>query len=244
MSFDGPPDGSEDHHRGSQQRCARPSTRFPAVQCGGRRRAVPGSRRAGASATESFCGSSPGHAGVAALAPRARPRATTGAVPIRRAVARSRRLELQAPRQPLPPVFGAPGRPKVATAPVHGSGASPPATAAPGPKPASAFTVPPSRNARRSGSRTRSSRRRRSPGAAGSTSQPAVARTPLPVHRHLQLHRARVRQHPLAVVAVAVVARVTPRLALEVGVHLRVQRPFAPVCSRPSFDGQRRCSSK
>ena len=54
--FDGPPDGSEDHHRDPQQRCARPSTRFPAVQCGGRRRAVPGSRRAGASATESFCG--------------------------------------------------------------------------------------------------------------------------------------------------------------------------------------------
>ena len=112
VSFDGPPDGSEDHHRGPQQRCARPSTRFPAVQCGGRRRAVPGSRRAGASATESFAGR-PLDTPELLLRHPARDRAPrrerfryAGLLPGRAARASS------SGRQPLPPVFGAPGRPR------------------------------------------------------------------------------------------------------------------------------------
>ena len=50
--------------------------------------------------------------------------------------------------------------------------------------------------------------------------------TAFPVSRHRDLHRAAFGQHPLAVVAVAMVAGTGIPFVLKMRLHLRVQRPF------------------
>ena len=124
VSFDGPPDGSEDHHRGRSNAALVPSTRFPAVQCGGWRRAVPGSLRASASARDPLRSVRPTRQRFPSGL-RARRRATTGAVTVRRAVARSRHPELPLRAAAVPAVVRGAHADRSATAQVHRSGASP-----------------------------------------------------------------------------------------------------------------------
>ena len=107
VSFNGPPDGSEDHHRGPQQAAHGP-----------RRVSPPSSAAAGAVPSPAVVrqrfgarplwSAFPARRGISPP-PSARRRATTGAFAPRDA--RPRRTETSSPpRHPLPPAFGAPGR--------------------------------------------------------------------------------------------------------------------------------------